>query len=667
MLKAKRTMADKKNPQNEDEAVIEHRVDEMMDPELPNAADQTDDKTVRTNDTALPEIDIFASRTIKPAQPEEKESAAASAAEVITGPLSGQEQQPEDKVVDDPAADAAVDDIVAKEGDELLAKQDEEIAKAFDNHPLTLKERIQAFFAAWWHNKLARYATLTVLVIGMGTAAVIPGSRYFMLNSVGVRAAASLTILDSTNDLPLKNVHVSLGGKAARTNQDGVVRMDGLKLGTQEMTIRQLGFAPVSRAVTLGLGSNPLGEVELKAVGTQFTFKLTDYVSGKPVGNAEVTSGDASAQSDDKGEVVLTVGGIESSRIDVIITAGGYRTEKVSIDTNSTKPTEVVMVTKYKEVFVSKQSGKYDVYKVDIDGKNRKLLLAGTGNERPQIAVLVHPGGDVVAVVSSRDTKRNQDGYLLDTLTLIDIEDGSTLTLEHSERIQLIDWIGDRLTYVKVKAGTSAGNAERTQLMSYDYNTTTRLQLASANAFTGIISAKGSLYYLTANYYSGNTQPQFFKINPDNTAKQSLLTAAQLWNLTRSGYDDLLLTSSPNWYSYRLGESSVKKLSQQPANASESRFYLDAPGGKRALWTDDRDGKGVLLMYDSTTKKDTVITSQSGLTSPLRWLDGRTAVYRVVTSTETASYVISLEDGSTPKKITDMTNTASQSQSYYGY
>ncbi|MDB5182096.1 MAG: hypothetical protein JWP13_859, partial [Candidatus Saccharibacteria bacterium] len=502
------------------------------------------------------------------------------------------------------------------------------------------------------------------LALAIVMAGVVPGSRYFVLNTTGVRAGASLSVLDSTTDLPLKNVSVTIGGQTVKTNQDGVARLKSLRLGQQQLTVRQLGFAKVTRNVTLGLGSNPLGEMELKAVGTQFVFKLTDYVSGKPVVNAEASSGDANAQSDEKGEIILTIGSIDSDKLDVNLTATGYRSEKVTIATTLETPTNVVMVTKRKEVFVSKQSGKYDVYKMDVDGKNKQLLLAGTGNERSQITLVPHATDEMVALVSSRDNKRNQDGYLLDTLSLIDVDDGSVLTLEHSERIQIVDWVKDRLVYVKVKAGTSAGNSERNQLMSYDYATTTRLQLAASNSFPDILSAKGTLYYVSANYYAGG-QSQFVRVNPDNTGKQTLLSA-DVWNILRSGYDELQLTGSESWYSYRLGDSSAKKMSQAPANSNETRFYLDAPDGKRSLWTEQRDGKGVLLTYDASSKKDTTITAQSGLTYPLRWLDSRTVVYRIATQDESASYVVSL-DGGSPKKITDLTNTTGLGRWYSGY
>ncbi|HEX8227440.1 MAG TPA: hypothetical protein VF572_06245 [Candidatus Saccharimonadales bacterium] len=560
----------------------------------------------------------------------------------------------------DRLTDALVDDIVIHESDQLLDNQDKtaqsEAAAAQDrqHEPGALRR----FFGGWWHNRLARYATLLVVLAGLGALAVMPTSRYYALNTAGVRSAASLTIVDNTTQQPLKNVAVELGQRKARTNQDGLVKLSGLELGPQALTVSQAGFATISRTVTLGYGSNPLGEFTLEAVGVQFRFSLTDYLTGKSVTKAEISSGDSVAQADDKGHIVLTVGEEQARDIKGVaskLTAPGYRAENITLDLGVRQSRTVVMVPDDPEIFISKQSGKYDLYRVDIDGKNKQLLLAGTGKEDADITVVPHLGGDVVALVSKRDSLKNQDGFPLQALTLVDVSRRSPLVLDHSERIQIVDWIDDKLVYVKIKAGTSAGNPERYQLMSYDFETTARVQLAAANNFNDVVSAQGDIYYAASNNFQGG-ESQFVRIRPDNTGKMVLLDKTDIWNITRTTYDDLTLAALQGTYSYRIGDTAPKKDSDKPTNVAETRFYLDAIDGKQSLWTESRDGKGVLLAYDAITGKDKVLATQSGLSYPVHWLNHRTAVYRVTTPAETADYVVSL-DGGAPKKITDLTNT----------
>ena len=579
---------------------------------------------------------------------------------------------PVDDPIDDPiddAADSLVDDIVASESDELLAARDAALQPASAlpyQSPAVSKnlwQKLAQLPAAWWHNQLLRYGTGLILFAAVVALAALPTSRYYAMNTLGARSKASLTILDNTTQLPLKNVSIELGDRTAKTNLDGVVKLSSMKLGTQSLAIHQAGFATINKTITLGWGSNPLGDFTLDAVGTQFRIKLTDYLTGKPVTSAQISSGNANAQSDKAGQLIITIDKSESDIRSAVVSSSGYRDEAVSLDINKPGSQMVVMVPAEKEVYISKQTGRYDVYKIDIDGKNKQLLLAASGQENSDISLVAHTSGHEVALVSKRDTTHNQDGFPLQTLTLIDIDKGTTLTLDHSERIQIIDWTADQLVYIKVKAGTSAGNPERYQLISYNYQTTARLQLATANYFSDIIAAKGTIYYAASNNYQGGVS-QFVKISPDNTGKVVLIDKLDIFNILRSSTDMLDLSSQQGNYQYKIGDDNAVKLPGAQTSLKETRFYIDAPDKKQALWTDSRDGKGVLLVSGGDTKKDSVLVTTAVQPYPVRWLNNRTIVYGVSSATETADYVISL-DGGAAKKIVDRTNTAGIEQGGY--
>src|SRR6266702_607562 len=100
-----------------------------------------------------------------------------------------------DQDVSDPETDKAVDDIIAQESDEVLAAEDAQTQQAA-NKPPTFGQKCKDFFYAWWHNKWARRTTFLVIVAGVATTALIPAARYAVLNSVGVRASASVVALD---------------------------------------------------------------------------------------------------------------------------------------------------------------------------------------------------------------------------------------------------------------------------------------------------------------------------------------------------------------------------------------------------------------------------------------------------------------------------------------
>jgi hypothetical protein len=263
--------------------------------------------------------------------------------------------------------------------------------------------------------------------------------------------------------------------------------------------------------------------------------------------------------------------------------------------------------------------------------------------------------GEQVALVSKRDKTVNQDGYPLQTLSVVNVASGRVLTLDHSERIQVIDWNGDKLVYVKIKAGTSAGNPGRYQLMTYDYEKIARTQLASANNFNDIVAAKGVLYYAASNNFTGGVS-QVVRINTDNSGKKILIDNTDVWNVARTAYNALGLSTFEATYSYKFGAEEAEKVSDTAATDGEGRFYLDSPDLRRAAYVENRDGKGVLYAYNPETNKETLLANASGVTTPLRWLNDKTVIYRVATPGETADYAVSI-DGGAPKKIVDLTNT----------
>lgn len=527
--------------------------------------------------------------------------------------------------------------------------------------PTTLKAKIKRFIKAWWNNPKARWGTIAGLAVVLLVIGIIPTSRYFVLNTVGVRASASVTVLDESTQQPLKNVQVSLAGQSAKTDNNGTAKVQHIKLGRTILQINRVAFAQVNKPVTIGLGSNPLGTMSIQPTGEQYTFVVTDFLSTKPINDAEAINGESEAIGNENGEVRLTLDDVNEQNIEVTIKAEGYRDEVLSISPADKSLKQVQMVPARKHAYISKRSGKYDVYASNVDGKNETLLLAGSGYERNDLVLAPNPSSSVVAFASTRDNVRNKDGYLLTTLSTIDTQTGQKTDLGQSERIQLVDWIGDRLVYVQVAAGASANNPNRQRLISYDVKTGDRKELASSNYFNDVLTAAGAIYYAPSDY-NQSSPVAFYKLNADGTGKQNLLNKPT-WNIFRIKYDQLNLSVAQDWYDYKLGNAQAAKISGPPADL-KNRLYRDSADRQFSLWVDSRDGKGVLLNYDVNSKQDKILRTQSGLSNPISWLNKNYIIYRINTDQETADYVLNLEGGE-PRKIKDVTNTNGLDQWYY--
>lgn len=662
---------------------LEAKVDAMMKPQptdAPKAADKptplpVEEPVKKASKSTPPPIDIFAETKTAPEIPQKLGSDSKIEKDTPVPPPVPATEDPHattvDQVTDEKPAsstdleepfndrqtDEAVQDITREEADKVLEAEDHKTN--LSNNPKPPKkgvgQRLKSLFAVWWRNKATRYSTLTILfafVVGTGAW---PTSRYAILNTAGVRSGASLKILDQSTGLPLKKVDVQLGNKTATTDNQGVAAFNNLRLGPQQLKVERVAFASVRKNIVVGWGSNPLGEFKLEATGAQYVFNVTDYLSTKAVTTAEAVSGDASAFADKKGKIVLTVEEPAGDTMTVTLRADDYRTEKLTFPVNTKEAFNTKMAAGQSLVYVSKQAGKYDLYKIDADGKNKKLLLAGTGSERQAISVVSSPDGRQAALVSSRGPKRDSSGYLLDTLTLIDVQTGKTKTIDEAQSIRPVDWINQRLVYLATYGASSAATADRQRIVSYNTEESARTVLTTADYFNSITSADGFIYYAVAAS-DPKQSPIFQKIRPDASGKLTVLNK-QVWNVQRLSIDEMALETEEGWYDYTIGESIAEK-GQVPADPHEKRHYFMAPNGTRSARVENRDGKGALLVSEKAdVKREKVFTSASGLALPIRWLNKDVLVYRVAHSGETADYVRNLEGGEA-KKVTDVTATS---------
>jgi len=635
------------------------KVETIMGP-TPENANTTDDKTPERYKQDKDSRQPSSAPPVNGKKPEEKNT---------NTPVEPKQAKTQEVSAEDKELDDAVDDIAENEADEILEAQDREVEKAFKTD-----EKKPNWLKRFWRNKPARRAVFVVIFLSILAAGIYPTSRYYILNTVGVRSNASIKVIDSSTQQPLKNVKVFLGESSAESNDQGVAYLSNVRLGEQTMTVERKAFATSQQQVTIGWGSNPLGDISIKPTGLQYAINVKDFLSAKPINKAEAYTDDASAFSDKEGKILLTLDTKGDEPVAIKIRASGYREETIKDDgSGSDKETVVKMVADKKQLFITKRSGKYDVYKIDVDGKNEELVLSGTGSERSDITLSSHPSGDVSALVSTRDNIRTDDGVLKSTLTLIEVETNKTQPVDSSERIQIAGWMDNQLVYVKVDETKKKNGVSTHTLISYDHTTDTKTVIAGEVFFNDVEVAGERIYYAPAAEIVDGTEnsesPKVDKSTLGLFSTDSLgqdkktIVSKEIWSITRQDFDTLVLGSGNDWYEYVLNGGQPIKLDGPPATET-GRIYVDNLKGNNSLWVDKRDGKGVLLVYSVAKSKDKVLATLSGLTNPVRWLNDTTATFRVQTEQETADYAISINGGDA-KKISDVTSTKGAESWYY--
>lgn len=572
---------------------------------------------------------------------------------------------PEELELEDAGTSKAVDDIIAEESDKLLDSNDPDGLAEESESPKPAKPKrkgLRGLLAAWWRNKWARNLTFLVVLVAIAAAFAVPQSRYYVLNTAGVRSAASVKVYDQSTGEPLRNAEFSISGATSKTDNEGNARIEQLKLGPTTLSIKKVAYAEVNQPVTIGWGSNPFGDFKLQPTGTQYKLVTVDFLSKKPVKGIEASSGQATATSNDKGEIVLTVPQGNEDKVEINVTGASYRVEKLQLERDTKDTTNVELVPARKHAFISKRSGVFDVYKIDLDGKNEEKVLAGTGRERPEtMALAAHPSKDFAALVSVRDSNKSKDNKLLSTLTLVDLKDNTSSKVVQSERIQLVGWSGDNLIYVKIADGEPQDSQNRHQLVSYDVENQTEKELASTNYFNDVLAIKDSIYYSPAAY-NVKGAVGFYKINAAGNDKKTIYDK-EIWSIVRTNYDKLSVSIGQEWFDMNL-DTDVMTKAASPPPILKSRVYIDSPNNSKSLWIDDRDGKGVLLAYDTRAKTEETLLTQAGLKNPVVWQSNEQVIYRINTNQETADYILDVPSGKS-RKIRDVTDTAGIDRWYY--
>ncbi len=572
------------------------------------------------------------------------------------------EEQPVPAPIDESGIDDVIDDIVAHETDEVLAAQDEKKAKEEAKlEKKAHKGKLKTALLALLKSKKTWVVLFVLLIVGLAVGLVVPVSRYLLLNTVGVRSAASLVVMDESTLQPLKNAEVTLAGKTVTTDATGAAVFNDIKMGKTELKLKRRAFAEVVRPHTVGWGSNPIGEVGMRASGTVYRFKLVEHFTNTPQEKIEVTSGEFSAQSNAEGKVELAIDEAGDADPQITIDSPGFRVEKFA--QSDTNEKEVKLVPRLNHVFVSKRSGKFDLFKIDADGKNEALLLEATGKERDDLYTVAHPEKAIVAYVSTRDGQRNKDGFLLSSLYVIDVVSGERTRVVLSERVQVIGWYKNKLIYVSVTDGASQSNPNRQKLSSYDIETEEKSDIANTNNFNDILATSNTVFYAPSNTYNDpGIKVGLFRLDTDTGATIQLFDQ-EVWNIFRTDFDKLSLSVQDTWFEMKLSDTKPEKVAGPPAQL-KSRDYITSPDNKRSLWIDQRDGKGVLLRINNSDQQEERVFDKAGLRYPLSWLSNSVVAFRVADGRESADYIMSLDGGETTKLI-DVTNTGTVDHTGY--
>lgn len=490
-----------------------------------------------------------------------------------------------------------------------------------------LRTLVNKFFGNWSKRKKIIVASIVAILV---LVFAVPFTRYKVLGLV-IKKDVTIKVMDASLNTPVSEAEVSIHGKSQTTDGNGEAKISGVPVGEATIRISKNYYQEASFERVIGIGSAKTIETKLTAVGKPVKLEVVNKISKQPVPNASVKVMSTTSKTDDNGKTVLVVAP-EAKEINVNVTANGFNTVDAKL-TISNKDLTVEITPAGKLYFLSKQSGKIDVVKTNLDGSDRKVVLAGTGNESETDTILLASRDwKYLALKAKRDTKKD-----FNSVYLINTADDKLSTIDEGNAdFELKGWAGHYLILKVDRREVQYNQPDKQRLKSYNAETQKLITLDRSNAtnlgpgmsqdyyyqdryyidrFDLVSITDNTVLYIKDAEYSGACEEAtngIYTIQPDGTQKKTILQA-QLKDKTINGWSAFTYkpgeiyyqTTEPNCsgtaqtksYEYEIG-GAIKAIDESEFNKGTSNYrsFVVSPNGKEAFWSESRDRKNVFFL-----------------------------------------------------------------------
>lgn len=527
---------------------------------------------------------------------------------------------------------------------------------------------------------------LAVLVV-----AAVPATRYKAL-ALAISRPYDIHLVDSETKKPVTEAIITIDGTQVKTDNKGVAHFEKLRVGKKSATIEKPNYEKTTESLFVGL-SAPKQPVEyaFKATGRQVGVLLKDYISQQPLSNVYVSFDSFEARSDDNGVVQLIIPTGKES-VEVTLQKDSYNAAKVTATVDeSTEPTDkntFTLTPSGKIYMLSKQSGKIDVVKTNLDGSERQVVLAGTGYEQDYNTVLIASRDwKHVAVASVRNKEGKEAIQYIRTS-----DDKITVADEGDATFTLTGWYGDKLVYIVNR--NVENEAEKYKLKSYNTETGKITLLDKTNykdngyncdkycgqditndTITAATLIDGGVVYVYQSTGKSLSISKVYRIQVSGEGKKELFAISDRYISNLIGWNPEEVYF--NYYDFQSQkeqyyEASFKAdLAQQVtdpveiATVSNGTYnaYLLSPDSKKTFWTESRDGKNVFFTGGKTGDDPKELFREAEYAAYGWFTDN----YLLVTKNQSEMYILSAEGG-VPVKVSDYHKPANGYRPYgYGY
>jgi len=521
---------------------------------------------------------------------------------------------------------------------------------------------------------------LLVLLLG------IPVTRYPIAGTF-LKQDYKLAVLDSTTRMPVSNAVVTLAGVTTKTDNEGKVTLK-VKVGHAKLNIAKKYYKGYSADTLIPLhASNQVHQILVEATGRQVPLSVVNVITGKPVENALLKIADTEGRTDKQGKLTIVLPA-DKTKLTVIITNDGYNTAngEIQVTEQVDKQNTFQLTPAGRVYFLSKQSGKIDLVKTNLDGSDRRTVLAGTGQEDAQDTLLLASRDWKFLMLKSRRDSKLPKVYLIDTAT-----DKVSSVDEGEASFSFIGWSSHRFGYSVTRTAYTDWQPKKQVLKSYNADTGQIAMLDESQAqgsdatnyrtqaFSNFYAVDDRIVYTTYWYGTDFTKSFGIKSNAVRSVQLSGQGKQEYKAFPEDHYSslDLTLYAPKGLYIAVYSNDENKRVffelegqSFKPASIDQAKFneqysspstYLASPSGDQTFWSESRDGKDTFFIGDADAQNSKQIAILDGY-QVYGWYGND---YLLASKKGSELYILSVQGGSL-HKVSDYNKPTTVFRGYGG-
>lgn len=527
------------------------------------------------------------------------------------------------------------------EPNEELEQTSDELAIAKETPKQLVEKPKGSRFKRFISTKKGKIISCIVVFIVLITVLLaVPATRYGILGNF-VKKTVKVSITDATTKKPVSQATVMLGNVQGKTDGSGKAELVNVPVGEYTLKITKKYYKDTETSYIIPVVASPKeSTLEVTATGRQVVVNFANTITEEPLAKVAITVQGTSAITDEKGNATIVLPADKES-LKGIVKLDGYNESEVEIRVTEQADANRFTVTPSGIVYyLSKQTGKVNVMKSNLDGTDAKVIVEGTGNENDHTTVLLAARDwKYLALSANRNGSKNAQIYLVEAAT------GRLTIIDEGEvEFRLIGWSDHKFLYSLTANNKQSWESKRQRIKSFDAETA-KLAVLDETAAIGsssydaqyeqfadpyivedrLLYGKSWVANSSSSTLSDDKKATIMVVNltdgqkqrsQEFTAQRSVYIQAKLYEPQEVYFRvDIDNAPSPSYFEYAGG--TVKSVSNTDEKFYNTYYptYLVSPNSEKTFWYEPRDGKNALFVGDKNGKDSKQLALQSEYTA----------------------------------------------------